>query len=355
MTFSPDGKRGYLASADRLIHAFDLPGETKSAKFGGHADEVWALAMTPDGSHFLSGGKDGRVMLWDARPDAARSVPVTAAMARPLFFPDGRRALLRPFDGPAQVLDLATLDLTPALSGGFVAAISPASELVVLDTPGQRLSFRSSADGKVSSELSFEGQPVRTAASSGGRWLVLITRSGPLTSAVRVDLATGKADPPRELPESGFRLAAVSDDGRLFAYAEGPVLHLHDLADGNSPAKVFRNRFYQFKDLAFSPDGSRLAAANQDGRVRVFRSADLALLHDFRGHHFDSGSVGFSADGGTLISLGTREGLRFWRLDRGHEAGHIRVPECRDYLSLSPDGKHLLVMTRSGVSVLRAE
>ncbi len=355
MTFSPDGKRGYLASADRLIHAFDLPGGTKSAKFGGHADEVWALAMTPDGSHFLSGGKDGRVMLWDARPDAARSVPVAAAMARPLFFPDGRRALLRPFEGPAQVLDLATLDLTPAASGGFVSAISPAAELVVLDTPGQRLSFRSSADGKVLRELPFEGQLVNMAASFGGRWLAIITRDGERTSVVRVDLTTGKADLRRELPESGFQTAAVSDDGRLLAYADGPVLHLHDLVDGNAPAQAFRNRFYQFKDLAFSPDGSRLAAANQDGRVRVFRSADLALLHDFRGHHFDSGSVGFSADGGTLISLGTREGLRFWRLDRGHEAGHIRVPECRDYLSLSPDGKHLVVMTRSGVSVLRAE
>jgi WD40 repeat protein len=81
----------------------------------------------------------------------------------------------------------------------------------------------------------------------------------------------------------------------------------------------------------------------------------MTLLHAFKGHHFDSASVAFSPDGGTLASLGTREGLRFWRLDSGREAGHIADPESERYLKLSPDGKRLLMQRRRGIRVLVAE
>ena len=35
----------------------------------GHTDEVWALAISPDGRHLASGGKDRIVGVWDVDKD----------------------------------------------------------------------------------------------------------------------------------------------------------------------------------------------------------------------------------------------------------------------------------------------
>ena len=43
-------------------------GKGKSRDFGevtGHTDEVWTLAVSPDGKYLASGGKDRRVGVWD--------------------------------------------------------------------------------------------------------------------------------------------------------------------------------------------------------------------------------------------------------------------------------------------------
>ena len=44
-------------------------GEVPPEDFAGHTDEVWVLALSPDGSVLASGGKDRRVGVWDARKD----------------------------------------------------------------------------------------------------------------------------------------------------------------------------------------------------------------------------------------------------------------------------------------------
>lgn len=35
----------------------------------GHTDEVWALAISPDGQYLASGGKDRLVGVWDVEKD----------------------------------------------------------------------------------------------------------------------------------------------------------------------------------------------------------------------------------------------------------------------------------------------
>lgn len=35
----------------------------------GHTDEIWALALSPDGKYLASGGKDKRVIVWDTEKD----------------------------------------------------------------------------------------------------------------------------------------------------------------------------------------------------------------------------------------------------------------------------------------------
>lgn len=38
---------------------------TQEEGLQGHTDEIWALALSPDGKYLASGGKDKRVIVWD--------------------------------------------------------------------------------------------------------------------------------------------------------------------------------------------------------------------------------------------------------------------------------------------------
>ncbi|KAI0705649.1 WD40 repeat-like protein [Earliella scabrosa] len=70
------GKEGSIIKWDlhsgRQVHTFHKArldkGKGKSRDTGevkGHSDEVWALAISPDGKYLASGGKDRRVGVWD--------------------------------------------------------------------------------------------------------------------------------------------------------------------------------------------------------------------------------------------------------------------------------------------------
>ncbi|KAI0654177.1 WD40-repeat-containing domain protein [Cubamyces menziesii] len=71
------GKEGSIIKWDlhtgRQVHTFHKcrvdKGKGKSRETGdlsGHTDEIWALAISPDGKYLASGGKDRRVGVWDA-------------------------------------------------------------------------------------------------------------------------------------------------------------------------------------------------------------------------------------------------------------------------------------------------
>ncbi|KAH9917991.1 WD40 repeat-like protein [Fomitopsis serialis] len=65
------GKEGAIIKWDlhtgRKVHTFlkCRPDKGKGKDVSGHTDEVWALAVSPDGRYLASGGKDRRVGVWD--------------------------------------------------------------------------------------------------------------------------------------------------------------------------------------------------------------------------------------------------------------------------------------------------
>lgn len=78
------GKDGYIIKWDlqygRKVHTFYKvrsakekgKGKAKDAapqEVEGHTDEVWQLAVSPDGRLLASGGKDRRVGVWDVEKD----------------------------------------------------------------------------------------------------------------------------------------------------------------------------------------------------------------------------------------------------------------------------------------------
>src|SRR5712692_9569101 len=72
----------------------------------------------------------------------------------------------------------------------------------------------------------------------------------------------------------------------------------------------------QIRDLAFSPDGSQLAAATSEGRD-IWGTATGQLVQQLTGHTGVVESVAWSADGSMLASASRDTTLRIWDAQSG--------------------------------------
>ena len=105
------------------------------------------------------------------------------------------------------------------------------------------------------------------------------------------------------------------------------------------------------KDLAFSPDGSRVATASVDGQVRLFDAKTGAQQLSLPGSGCEVKGVAFSPDGTKLASTSWCDGVRIWALDiddllgsRGARPGErspTRSAASTSTWILAPSGREL--------------
>ncbi len=69
--------------------------------------------------------------------------------------------------------------------------------------------------------------------------------------------------------------------------------------------------------VKYSPDGSRLAAAGRNGRIRVWQTDDMSTAWNVQGHRQRIRALAFSPDGRRLASAGEDRVTRIWNADTG--------------------------------------
>jgi len=130
--------------------------------------------------------------------------------------------------------------------------------------------------------------------------------------------------------------------------------------DGSPPFADLATGGPSVNDLAVARDGRRLAAAGDDGRVRLYDLQTGALLHTLAGHSSPVLGVSFAPDGLRLAScsgLVEDEGdasVRLWDTASGEQlallTGHTSAV-CG--VAFSPDGRRLASV--SGAAMSRAD
>jgi dipeptidyl aminopeptidase/acylaminoacyl peptidase len=101
--------------------------------------------------------------------------------------------------------------------------------------------------------------------------------------------------------------------------------------------------------VAFSPDGQRLASADERGTVKVCEAATGRELLAFKGQDGATWSVAFSPDGRRLASAGEDRTVRVWDIATGRElltlVGHTLTVTS---VAFRPDGQGLASASADG-------
>lgn len=276
VAWSPDGRQLAFSSGHRvLVCDLSLVGPM-GMKARNH--EVMELCWNPQGTRLLSTGRDSTVRVWmldirDGRALHGRGeVPCSARWS-----PDGN----------------------------LIA--SAADEISIWDVASGEERFRLGEGG--------EGRFWRVTWAPDGSRLASLGADGFL----RI-WDSGKGELLRAIPTSldtqqgGF--LRWSPDGAWLASGDLEQIILWETA-GFSQARTIKHQAGNTTDLAWNPDGDRLALATADGELMILDPASGETLVQWTGLNSKIFSVDWHPDGTRLASAGSDRAIRIWDSESG--------------------------------------
>jgi WD40 repeat protein/serine/threonine protein kinase len=194
--------------------------------------------------------------------------------------------------------------------------------------------------------------PWLLAWSADGRYLGLqVSRveGEPFGRLVVWDIGTGAEK--LLMPASGeFPGVVFRPGGRYVACTIGGTAHVGDLEAGGVALNL-EGGATSLLCLAYSPDGSRLAAGFDHGEnlVKLWDATTGRVINVMSGHENAVVSVVFSPDGTRLASCSLDQTVRLWDGATGQPIANLRGHTGQvKSIAFTPDGRHLLSASDDG-------
>ncbi|MBL8863238.1 MAG: protein kinase [Planctomycetes bacterium] len=347
IAWSPDGEELATAAYDDMLRVFRAEDGALLRACRGSARQIVGLSWSPDGSFLVTWQRQLWASVWHGadRPFLPVLRGHAAAVRSARFSRDGSQALTASEDGTARVwrvpsgrlervLDprAAELERAPLLAADF----GPDAVRAVSTDANGRVLVWDARDGRVERCLEAPGAaPVPARIAPDGARVALADRAG----GVRLlDLASGVE---RWLGAHEGELTALcfSPDGRLLATGGSDrriALWEATQTDAQPARPLWRTEPYETDlrtlthvfDLAFAPDGTRIAAALQSARLEVF---DLDGRRVARSPRFATpGLVAFAPETAHLVTT-SRYGraTTLWRFPDPAAGDEIRMIDKR--------------------------
>jgi WD40 repeat protein/predicted Ser/Thr protein kinase len=287
-------------------------------ELAGHKRFVYAVAFRPDGKCLATIGDEGTLLVWDVVNGRKKRAILASAPVHPgfattaglCFSPDGSRLASANSDGFVRIWDPET--------GREMARLAQKAQHLAWSPDGTRIALALAGES---------GLEVRPWDSRQERLSEPVLRQPGLVHSLRWS------------PDGRSLAAVLAERGRWW-------LAVLDTKRGETVFRV--EQVTELGSLAFSPDGTRLAAGGKEGIVRVFDAAnrrELAAL--FTGCMNVSG-LAFSPDGRRLSAAG-------WGMDGIKVFDPARDPRGRSVVVHEVPVVAALTFDRWGKTVLELD
>ncbi len=307
LRFSPDGSEiAVSGNGEVLIHSVD--GKAPLRRLMGSAERILSLAYSVDGKLLIAGGgtpaQFGEVQVWDAKNGKLlRSARVTSdTVFGASLSPDGSKIAVGGTDNSVHMIETASGKELYKISNHenwvlatvfgidskrFVSASGDRAAKLIDAASGAFLENVNLLRGELAA---IARHPKKDIVVIGGTervpYIYLLDRPRNMKIADDSTLV-------RKLDRQDGAITALdwSPDGTRIAVAgAAPEVNLYDPETGEKKASCtgYQAGIYA---VAFSPDSSQLAIGGFDGKVRIYSTADCALIRSFVPAPLSAGST----------------------------------------------------------------
>lgn len=354
LAVSPDGMKFVTGGPADGPAVFDVRTGRKERDLGGAGKDVIRAAWSPDGAHVVIAHGDQRLAAWDAATGRLRwhGEPVGGGVNAISFAPDGARFVISTKNRAVSIFETATGRLVRSAMPGRMespaAAWSPDGKWILTGDMGHAVRWLDAETLEVVHEAyGTRGYVFCAAWSADGRRAITTNERG------AVDVWDGRTRRRlQSLTGHGpyvWRGAVSADGRRAVSACSDLTLKLWDLAAG-AEVRTLYGHTRSVTDVGLTPDGRRAISTSEDGSVRIW---DLATNHDrgeMRGHWVSVSCAEPSPDGRRILSSSLNDGtLRLWDLDGGLPLLTLGVRTTVRGIACLPDGRGALSVGDDGV------
>ncbi|MCC6357282.1 MAG: hypothetical protein IT450_00945 [Phycisphaerales bacterium] len=361
VAISPDSQRIATGSGDNTVKIWDAATGGLVRTFSGLGWPAWSVAYSPDGSRLASVDIGGTLRIWDS----ASGSPVLS-----LLLPNGGRCVRYAPDGQLVIgTGRGTIELRDATSGALARSLGDFThelEGLRYSEDGRRLIFGETSFLDVTASV-VDARTGQTHAS-----MLLPGFSGEHGPIFSPDLSiAGTINPSSSTQANMCRMddgsiartlsghisvlfdMAFSPDGQFFASAGEYQSGLWNVATGQFIRWYVDDFSASNHAVTFSADGQRIALGNREF-AQVFAVSGGPALHSFDLNVSFVTAVAFSPDG-SMLAAASPERIGVWRLDTNTPLWSVTNPEgAGAALLFSGDGTRVISGGRDGVIQFRS-
>jgi WD40 repeat protein len=275
---------------------------------------LWSVSFSPDSRRVVAaGGKGprsvGELVLWEIGQRSKRIVREPATTRSVAWSPNGKFVATGDFAGVTKLIDPSSgetlFPFSPPAQRVNAVAVSADGGLVASATFDGTIDLWDSGTGKEQQVLVIPAEHLLWVAfSPDARRLVATTRSG---KGLLFDLAQkgepvvlqAYAGPPAVDP--GVECAAFSPDGKVIATGSMTTMRVWDTQTMALKQEIAASA--NFNNVAFSPDGEKVASIHADGRLVVWDAKSGAEVNSTQAHPKEAFGLSFAPDGKRIATV----------------------------------------------------